>query len=620
MGTLYLRERFGVRRMDNNEQPARAPMPRIVLPGQHPDEYEWQEERDAKGGVWYRRRPRFFGKRITIRVRTKAEGEAKVRLLDHLREQVKHNMIGEAEALRQAGALERGTILTVDDIWKPYALGQSTRTRKICNAAWCHHLAPHFSGKPAASLDANTMKAWETAERELPGKRSGELISPKTVRNAYDLLRTAYGRAVASGHIDAIPWEPGYRPPRVKAHAQSVASREACRTVDELRRLVRAAMEYDEGLTKKGRWSDMCARVFVVAMLGLRQGEAAGLSWEDLHIDDGSHDCVVVHQVVDDWRHAHPDWARPLDPPKSERPMFSLHPRVVEFLRSHRKRLQDRGWYRQNGPVFPTIGGGAKGGQWRDRAELLKPSLFRRIVTAAGLPNPERWVPHSLRHTYATLEGANAASLRDLQARTGHSSLKVLEGYMKSVGRGLIPSTIGLEVGDDVPRLFAFAPETPEKEVLANLDDIVDVSVERGRAIQAERDGLKRKKRAEDRKAFAERHGLGGAQSYQVILGQATAEEIRKYLSGKLGPKLNDQRRRAYTIAYLRSVRTYGKVEAARSGRLAMEAWDRNFYDALRRNAKARGALPAGWVPPRKSYHGTVPTAAKQMGVGNADE
>ena len=597
-----------------------APLPAIVLPGQHPDEYEWQEERDSKGRTWFRRRPRFFGKRITIRVATKAEGEAKVRLLDHLREQVKHNMIGEAEALRQAGALERGMILTVDDIWKPYAMGQTVRTRKICDAAWCHHLAPHFSGKPAASLDANAMKAWETAERELPGRRAGEMISPKTVRNAYDLLRTAYGRAVAAGHLDAVPWEPGYRPPRVKAHAESVASREACRTVDELRRLVRAAMEYDEKLQAKGRWSDMCARVFVVAMLGLRQGEAAGLGWDDLHIDDGSHDCLIVHQAVDNWRHAHPDWTRPLDVPKSDRPMFSLHPRVVEFLRSHRRRLDDRGWYRPDGPVFPTIGGGARGGQWRDKSELLKPDLFRELVRRAGLPSPERWVPHSLRHTYATLEGANAASLRDLQARTGHSSLKVLEGYMKSVGRGLIPSTIGLEVGDDVPRLLAMAPTSPEKEVLANLDDIVDVSVERGRAIQAERDGQRRKRRAEDRKVFAERHGLGGAQSYQVILGQATADEMRKFLAGKLGPKLNGQRRRAYTIAYLRTVRTYGKAEAQRSGRLAMEAWDRNFYDALRRNAKARGCLPAGWSPPPRAYHGTTPTEAKQMGAGDAEK
>lgn len=592
-----------------------APPPGAVLPGDYPDEYEWQEEVDARGRTWYRRRPRFFGKRITIRVSSKEEGEAKIRLLAHLREQVRHNMIGEQEALRQAGALERGTILTVDDVWKPYALSQSARTRKIAEAAWCHHLAPHFSGKPAVSLDANAMRAWEVAERELPGKRIGELISPKTVRNAYDMLRTAFGRAVAAGHLRALPWEPGYRPPRVMAHAESVASREACRTVDELRRLVRAAMEYDERLALKGRWSDMCARVFVVAMLGLRQGEACGLAWEDLHLDDGSHDCVVVHQAVDNWRAIHPEWTRPLDPPKSARPMFALHPRVVDFLRSHRERLRDRGWYRSDGPVFPTIGGGARGGQWRDKSELLRPELFREIVRAAGLPNPERWVPHSLRHTFATLEGANASSLRDLQARTGHSSLRVLEGYMKSVGRGLIPSTIALEVGDDVPRVLAFAPVTAEGEILANLDDVVGVSVERGRAVQSERDALRRRKRAEDRKAFAERHALGGAQSYQVILGQAGVDEIRKFLSGKLGPKLNGQRRRAYTLAYLRSVRIYGKGEAARFGRLAMQAWDMNFFDALRRNAKARGCLPAGWAPPPRSYVGTVPTEAKQLGA-----
>lgn len=116
--------------------------------------------------------------------------------------------------------------------------------------------------------------------------------------------------------------------------------------------------------------------------------------------------------------------------------------------------------------------------------------------------------------------------------------------------------------------------------------------------------------------AFAERHGLGGVPgaSYQMILGDAPNDDIRRMLDGWLPPKLTAIKRRAYSIAYLRRVREGGKGEAQRAGRLAQSAWMKNFYDALRRNAKVRGILPAGWTPPVGGRHGTQAAGEEKEG------
>lgn len=609
MRAFYRLENFRVNKMSNEHGPSRWPdgtpmSGTLNAQGEH----EWSEEKDASGKVWFVRRPRFFGKRLRIRVASLADGNARIRQLDDLREKVQLGVLTQRQALVAVGALMRGRVLQVEDVWDPYFASLGERTKKIAACSWRYHLAPYFKGRRAAELTANVMAEWETKEKARPGKRDGELLSPKTIRNAYDLLRTAYTRAIEAGEIERLPWDPGYKPPSIAGHIERVATREACRSIEELQAIVREAILYDEKGQAGGRFSDLTARVFALAVCGLRQGEAAGLGWDDLELDVEPFTCKVRVQVTDGWRGRHPDWERPKSPPKSRRPQFLLHPAAVKMFRAHRDRLTERGWYRPDGPVFPTTGGGAVGGQWRSHADLVLPALFRRLVERAGLPNPERWVTHSLRHTYATLEAAKLPSIRDLQARTGHSSVQVLQGYMHSVGRGLVQSGIDLSVGDDFPevepRAIAGASLVGEL-ALPDLGDVAAVTVQRGRAIEAERTEAKREKRRVEGKAFMDRHGLGQPFDYRSMLGNFGVESIRELLQGKLGPRLTYEKRKAYQRAYVAAVRVEGKEEAARRGRAAQALWLRHFYDALRRNAKARGCLPEGWTPPTHAPHGT---------------
>jgi hypothetical protein len=106
-----------------------------------------------------------------------------------------------------------------------------------------------------------------------------------------------------------------------------------------------------------------------------------------------------------------------------------LHPSVVFLLAEQEKRLRALGQYRPDGPVFP-----AADGSWRLRGRVITPESFRNIVKRAQLPG-EGWVPHSLRHSLATLElQASAGNLRAAARRTRHKSLKILEGYIHQFG------------------------------------------------------------------------------------------------------------------------------------------------------------------------------------------
>lgn len=79
------------------------------------------------------------------------------------------------------------------------------------------------------------------------------------------------------------------------------------------------------------------------------------------------------------------------------------------------------------GPFFVTATG----------TRMDQPSTFRlvrRIATAAGLPNPERLSPHSLRHSVATSALDAGAPLRDVQDLLGHADPRTTRRYDRSRG------------------------------------------------------------------------------------------------------------------------------------------------------------------------------------------
>ena len=93
--------------------------------------------------------------------------------------------------------------------------------------------------------------------------RRGTLMSPGRVHQVHRTIRTALNEAVRRGHLERNPAELAKTPPMIE-HEEPYS-------VLEVKQLIEAAKRERNGV----RW-------VVALVLGLRQGEALGLKWDDI--------------------------------------------------------------------------------------------------------------------------------------------------------------------------------------------------------------------------------------------------------------------------------------------------------------------------------------------------
>ena len=70
----------------------------------------------------------------------------------------------------------------------------------------------------------------------------------------------------------------------------------------------------------------------------------------------------------------------------------------------------------------------------RDKHKIGKrgiESMLKKICERAGIENPERWIPHNLRHTFATVMIQNGAPVQHVQKLLGHAKLETTMIYAK---------------------------------------------------------------------------------------------------------------------------------------------------------------------------------------------
>lgn len=389
------------------------------------------------------------GRRIRIVAGTIGELEHKTRKVAAVREGLRWGELDPRQASRvlQPAAGKR---CTVAECWERYFPGVPVRSKGIARCNWARRLAPYFADLQVWELDRARLAAWAA-------KLEAERFAPKTIRGAYDWLAGAVSIAVDDGVIDGWPWG-NWRPKRAKP----IRKREACRDVGELARLLAAARALDVRDWHAGRYADRTAIVATLALCGLRQGEACGLAWD--HVDLVHRTMFVQYQAARGWPSRWPD-GRPRDPTKTAPRTIRLHPDAVRALEMQRRQLERFGWYRDGGPVFP-----AHRGEFRRSSRAITPAALRALVQAAGLPNVENWVAHSMRHTFASLE-VHHSDPRTAQGRTGHASIAQLEGYLHERGRGLAPSAIPRLPEAELLRppveLVPFEPAPPAVEVSA---------------------------------------------------------------------------------------------------------------------------------------------------------
>jgi len=173
----------------------------------------------------------------------------------------------------------------------------------------------------------------------------------------------------------------------------------------------------------------------------MRRGEALGLRWADVDLDDGR---AAIRQTVIAVNH------QPVvGTPKTTkgRRTVRLDTATVATLREHRKRqaaerlLMGTGWT-DHGLVFCRVDGG-----------LLHPERFSRSigdrVRQLGLP---RIRLHDLRHGWATMALGAGVHPKVVQERLGHANIGVTLDVYSHVTAGLhddaAERVTGLVLGD----------------------------------------------------------------------------------------------------------------------------------------------------------------------------
>jgi integrase len=161
---------------------------------------------------------------------------------------------------------------------------------------------------------------------------------------------------------------------------------------------------------------------WLIALRGLRRGEAAGLRWADIDLDAG---VLMVEQQ----RIANGHLVS-VGPPKTaaSRRLVALDRHTVRLLREQCRRQRaeqhaaGEAW-QDSGYVFTTDDGAPLHPDYLTRR-------FRHLMLASGLP-PVRF--HDLRHGAASLAHCAGVDLKAVQAQLGHSSIVLTADTYTSV-------------------------------------------------------------------------------------------------------------------------------------------------------------------------------------------
>jgi integrase len=179
----------------------------------------------------------------------------------------------------------------------------------------------------------------------------------------------------------------------------------------------------------------------LIALRGLRRGEAAGLAWPQVDLDTG--EATICQQLQE---HS----GQPvLLPPKSVASVrtIALDFSTVAALRVHRERQRtEHGLDRPDGFVFTRPDG-------RPYSPGYLTHRFARLVADVGLP-PIRL--HDLRHGAATLALASGADLKAIQDMLGHASIVLTADTYTSV----LPE-VARRTADGIARLIVQAGRYP---------------------------------------------------------------------------------------------------------------------------------------------------------------
>lgn len=297
----------------------------------------------------------------------------------------------------------------VEQRWLPVEAGQlRPSTLHSYTRNMKHHVLPTLGAITLQSLDAGRIQAlYAKLLREgRADYKEGTALSPRTVRYIHTILRAALAQAV---DWDLLMRNPADRvkPPKLDAAGNS---HETIHTWNREQLSLFLAKTRDDRL--HSLW-------LLLATTGMRRGEALGLSWAALDLDNAR--LSVRRSLVDVTTEA--TGAKPIysDPKTARgRRTIMLDAGTVAVLRKRKaEQAQERLLLGAGWPDHDLVFTHADG-------RPLHPERLTRTFTAMpkgfGLPAIRL---HGLRHTWATLALEAGIHPKVVSERLGHSSISI---------------------------------------------------------------------------------------------------------------------------------------------------------------------------------------------------
>jgi integrase len=296
-------------------------------------------------------------------------------------------------------------------IWLASRVSLRPATLRSYSAHVSDYLSPHLGQIPLSELSTgDVQRMFQALMRR--GMICSRDMTPTTMARIHATLRAALNAAVRERHITDNPARYVELPPARRPHAVAW-------TDDQITEWERTGIRPPVAI-----WTaDQTARFLhsigghrlyavyhLIALRGLRRGEAAGLRWCDLDLDQGA--AVINGQTQ------RIGGTLVASPPKTEagRRSIALDRTTVAALRRHRESQQ------AELAALGTDGGGYVFTNQRGRP--ISPDTltrtFNTLVAGSGLP-PIRL--HDLRHGAGSLALQAGADLKVIQDQLGHSSI-----------------------------------------------------------------------------------------------------------------------------------------------------------------------------------------------------
>lgn len=257
------------------------------------------------------------------------------------------------------------------------------------------HIKPRIGDVPLQALTLDRIRALY-AELEEAGGKNGRPLARKSVHNAHIALHVALDAAVDRGYLKRNPADGAH------SSSQSTVDLEQVWDSEELGRWLTYVRDCGERTYALWR---------LLAMTGMRRGEAIGLHWRHIDLEAGT---VTIdgHRAKGGGRVARRG-------PKTSRGRrtIDIDPLTSAALRSWRKQQAAErlaaAHYEDTTLVFTLPDG-------RPLDPDGTSSRFRRLVKESGV-RPIR--PHDLRHTAATLLLRQGVSPHVVSRMLGHASV-----------------------------------------------------------------------------------------------------------------------------------------------------------------------------------------------------